>query len=52
MNMNHQQSGADRAEKADLAAAHPGIVERMKTSLEHWQESVIRSYNGRDCATK
>jgi arylsulfatase A-like enzyme len=39
---------ADRSEKTDIAAAHPDIVSRMKSELETWQQSVIRSYSGGD----
>jgi arylsulfatase A-like enzyme len=38
----------DRAEKDDLAAAHPEIVKRMKAELENWQRSVIQSCRGLD----
>ena len=38
----------DRTEQTNIAAEKPEIVERMKAGLEHWQHSVIRSYNGGD----
>lgn len=38
----------DPAEKSDIAADNAGRVERMKTELESWQTSVIRSLNGED----
>ncbi len=43
---------ADRGEKNDLAAAHPEVVARMKTEMEQWHLSVIRSYNGLDYPKK
>ena len=39
---------AERTETKNLAAEHPEVVERMKTALEQWQQSVISSYNGSD----
>ncbi len=38
----------DREEKNDLLARQPDLAERMKTALEGWQRSVIRSLNGED----
>ena len=43
---------ADRTEQTNIAAEKPDIVERMKTGLEQWQQSVIRSYNGVDYGGK
>ena len=43
---------ADRGEKNDLAVAHPEVVGRMKTEMEQWHLSVIRSYNGLDYPKK
>ncbi len=37
---------ADRTEKRDIAAEHPDVVNRMKTELEQWHRSVVRSYKG------
>ncbi len=39
---------ADRTEKTNIASEHPEIVARMKSGLEEWQQSVIRSYKGAD----
>lgn len=39
---------ADPLERADLAGAHPEVVERMKVELERWQQSVLKSYRGED----
>ncbi len=38
----------DAKEKRDLAEQDPSRVTRMKTELEAWQKSVIRSLNGQD----
>ena len=38
----------DPEEKHDLVAQHAERVKRMKTELEDWQASVVRSLNGRD----
>jgi arylsulfatase A-like enzyme len=38
----------DANETTDLAAAEPERASRMKTELEAWQKSVIRSLNGED----
>ena len=42
----------DRAEKNDVGAEHPEIVQRMKAELESWQLSVIQSYRGEDYPEK
>ncbi len=42
----------DRTEKHDIAAENAEVVSRMKTELEAWQLSVIRSYNGEDYEVK
>ncbi len=39
---------ADPGEKKDIAAAHPGIVSRMKTTLATWRSSCKRSDAGED----
>jgi len=39
---------ADISEKTDIAAANPEIVKRMKAEMAAWQESVTRSYEGKD----
>ncbi|MCW5964097.1 MAG: sulfatase-like hydrolase/transferase [Bryobacterales bacterium] len=39
---------ADPQEQTDLAAQQPERLEAMKTSLEAWQASVVRSMNGLD----
>ena len=39
---------ADLSETTDLAAGRPEIVGRMKTELETWQQSVLRSHRGED----
>ncbi len=39
---------ADRQETRNLAASEPDRVEKMKTALEAWQRSVVRSLNGAD----
>jgi arylsulfatase A-like enzyme len=41
---------ADPKEEHDLAEQEPRRVERMKTDLEAWQQSVIHSLNGEDYA--
>lgn len=41
----------DRQEKNDLAAAELQRVARMKSDLEKWQKSVIKSLNGGDYAS-
>jgi hypothetical protein len=38
----------DLSEQTNLAALHPTIVNRMKTELETWQQSVLRSCRGED----
>lgn len=43
---------ADRNETTDLAAAQPQVLEKMKTELAAWQESVLRSYRGEDYPKK
>lgn len=43
---------ADRAEKNDLAATHPEVLDRMKAGMEKWHLSVIDSYNGKDYPEK
>jgi arylsulfatase A-like enzyme len=40
--------GQDRSEQTDIAANETDRVARMKTSLEQWQLSVLRSLNGDD----
>jgi len=42
------QLAEDREEKIDLYARQPDRAEKMKTALEAWQRSVIRSLNGED----
>jgi len=42
----------DPSEKTDLAARHPEIVNRMKSELEAWQQSVQRSGRGEDYRAK
>lgn len=37
---------ADRTEKNNIAAEHPDVVSRMKTEMELWHHSVVRSYKG------
>lgn len=39
---------AERSESTDVASQHLDVVRRMKTELENWQLSVIRSYKGED----
>jgi len=39
---------ADPTESKDLSAGQPEIVARMKTELDAWQESVLKSYRGED----
>lgn len=39
---------ADPKETTDIAAQHPGIVQRMTTELHAWQRSVERSLSGAD----
>ena len=41
----------DRAEKTNLADKHPERVEKMRTALLDWQNSVIQSLNGEDYPT-
>jgi hypothetical protein len=38
----------DPEEKTDLAEAQPNRVVRMKSELDAWQKSVVRSLNGED----
>lgn len=38
----------DPAEKNDLAEGQPDRLARMKSELEAWQKSVVRSLNGED----
>ena len=38
----------DRAESKNLATKQPEVLERMKTELESWQQSVIGSFRGAD----
>lgn len=38
----------DAAEKNNLAAAHPEIVERLDRQLRAWQQSVLTSLTGAD----
>jgi arylsulfatase A-like enzyme len=38
----------DSREKSDIAARAPQRTARMKTELEAWQKSVVRSLNGED----
>jgi len=38
----------DPEEKSDLAEGHPERLARMKSDLDAWQKSVIRSLNGED----
>jgi arylsulfatase A-like enzyme len=42
----------DLPEQTNLTALHPAIVSRMKTELETWQQSVLRSYRGADYPNK
>ena len=42
----------DPAEKANLAAQHPGRVAEMEAQLSSWQDSVVASLLGKDYATK
>jgi arylsulfatase A-like enzyme len=42
---------ADPAEKKDLAAEHPDVVQKMKAELDRWQASVERSLAGEDYPT-
>ena len=39
---------ADVSEKTDIASEHADIVKRMKADMEAWQQSVTRSYHGKD----
>lgn len=39
---------ADLAEKTSIAADHPEIVERMKSEMDAWKQSVLRSFSGAD----
>jgi len=39
---------SDPSERTDLAATLPKIVDRMEAELEHWQQSVLRSFRGED----
>jgi len=39
---------ADVSEKTDVAAEHPNVVKRMKADMEAWQQSVARSFHGKD----
>jgi len=39
---------ADISEKTNIATDHPDVVKRMKADMEAWQESVTRSFNGKD----
>ena len=39
---------ADASEKMDVAAGHPDVVKRMKADMEAWQQSVTRSFRGKD----
>ena len=41
---------ADPAEKTNLAADQPEVVQRMRMTLETWQRSVRDSYDGKDFA--
>lgn len=38
----------DPAEKTDLAAQQPGVVEKLQTNLRAWQDSVLKSLTGAD----
>ena len=38
----------DRGEQHDLAGPQAEVLERMKSELEAWQQSVIRSFRGED----
>lgn len=38
----------DRSESKDLAERQPEVMKRMKSELEIWQQSVIRSFQGED----
>jgi len=38
----------DPEESEDLAAREPERFERMKSALQAWQRSVVRSFNGQD----
>ncbi len=38
----------DPNEEIDLVVQYPALVESMKSALEDWQASVVRSLNGRD----
>ena len=40
--------GKDRAETSDVAAAEADRVRTMRSALDEWQRSVIRSLNGED----
>jgi arylsulfatase A-like enzyme len=40
--------GNDSREENDIAASEPDRVARMQTALEQWQQSVLRSMNGKD----
>ncbi len=39
---------ADPAEKQDLAAGKPDLAAKMKSDLEAWQDSVLKSHRGED----
>ena len=41
---------ADPAEKTNLAAAHPDVVQRLRAALDAWRTSVRASYDGKDFA--
>jgi hypothetical protein len=38
----------DPAEKTDLAAQQPGVVEKLQANLRAWQDSVLKSLTGAD----
>lgn len=38
----------DRAETSNIATDHPEVVEKMKTALKEWQQSVLNSLTGAD----
>ena len=39
---------ADLAEKTNIAADHPEIVAHMKSEMDAWKQSVLRSFSGAD----
>ncbi len=39
---------SDPNEENDIADQHPDRVKEMKTELQRWQSSVLRSLNGKD----